>query len=203
MRAKVVAEAERLPAHVDVTHGHQPVALLLRLLLGHWQPVQTRLPREEAVGPVAAKGNLAVFVRLQVAEEDREDGIAQGAVRLEAGNEVEVGPGGEAREAQAEDAVEGQLGEGEARLLDNAQEVHGRASPRAHVAVVACVHADLVADVLARQFASAVSDCCGIPVLPSLHRGAILVGQLHRCPGVLARKATVLLASLVRALHSG
>mmetsp|Transcript_77568 Transcript_77568/g.250994 ORF Transcript_77568/g.250994 Transcript_77568/m.250994 type:complete len:360 (-) Transcript_77568:155-1234(-) len=198
--AGVVAEAKWLPMHVDVAHGHQPVALLV-CLPQHGQPLQSSRPVLEALRPVAAEGDLAALVHIQIAQEHSEHGLANGAVCPEASYKVEAGAGRKPREAQTEYAVEGQLREGEAGLLDDTQEVHSGADPFGRR--VSAAHTDAVADVLAREFPGAVGDGRRVPALPRPHGRAVLQSQLHRRARVLAGEAAVVMASVVVTLHSG
>mmetsp|Transcript_25218 Transcript_25218/g.79522 ORF Transcript_25218/g.79522 Transcript_25218/m.79522 type:complete len:335 (-) Transcript_25218:52-1056(-) len=193
----IVAELQRAPAHVDVAHRHEPVALVLRLLLADGQPVHA-LAGRQALGPPAPEGYLAVLVRLQVPEEDPEDGLDRGA-GLQAVHEAEVRARREPRETKAEDAVKGELDEGKARLLRDAEEVGGGADLGLRDAVA---EADVVADVLARELARAVRDGLGVPVgLASRQGRVVVVRELHRGGGGLRAEAVVPGADLVRALH--
>mmetsp|Transcript_61641 Transcript_61641/g.164822 ORF Transcript_61641/g.164822 Transcript_61641/m.164822 type:complete len:245 (+) Transcript_61641:178-912(+) len=127
--ASTIAQTQRDPVHEDILHNHQPVPLLVRLRLWHRQPAQAAAAVQEPLLTEATEADLAVLLRQQVPQEDGKDRLRGGGASLQAGHEVEVGPRGQASQAQPEDAVEGELAEGVLGLLRGCQEVHGRAQP--------------------------------------------------------------------------
>mmetsp|Transcript_46488 Transcript_46488/g.137378 ORF Transcript_46488/g.137378 Transcript_46488/m.137378 type:complete len:542 (+) Transcript_46488:97-1722(+) len=197
VREGIVAELERLPVHEHVPHGHQPVPLVRGLVLVDGQPVHV-LTGGEAVASPVAEGDLAVLVGVQRAQEHRDDGVDGGGIGLQAVHEVEVRARGQALQAKAEDPVEGELHEGEPRLLNDPEEV-GRG---AHLlAGDSIAEADVVADVLPGELAGAVRDARRVAVPLARERGIVLVRQLLARLRSRAQIAVVSRANLLLALH--